>query len=175
MRKFGWTLEFLLVFLAVLLLFASVKPAAAVSIDTDDILELVKSKSAEMLFGVQVKFKGSTGLKGFGALLPIYTIHNGKPKNHKARLEWAYIGIGYGHFEGGQDRLQAGVLIDLIAISNKFWRQAFAGHVDVMEVRNVKFGPIIQAPDLNRLREPWVIGNRTGLSLAWKYGGAAKK
>ena len=166
-------IEWSIVFFSIFLLLLAVLPARAVVIDSDNILDAIKSKSSEMLFGVQVKFRGPSGLKLIGALMQIYTIHNGIKKGEAGRREWAYVGIGYGHFEGGQDRLQAGVLIDLIAISNKFWKQVFAGHVDVTPLPNTKFGPIIQAPDLNRLREAWVIGDRTGLQLAWKFGSTA--
>ena len=139
--------------------------AGAVIVDTDPVLEFVKEKAAESLFGPQVSF---SGVAGFGATLPIYTIHN--RKTGQDRIEYALIGIGYGRLEGGEDRLQADVLFDLIGISNKLWKQWLGDRVDVTRLPPVKFGPVLQAPDLNRLKQAWVIGDRSGLRVVYRFG-----
>lgn len=140
-------------------------PAGAVTINTDPIFDFFKAKSNEMYYGPQVNFKG---VKGFGLSLPIYTVHNGK--KGASRAEYALFGVGYGRLEGGIDRLQADFFPDLIGLSNKLWKQAFADKVDVTKLPPVKFGPYIQAPDLNNLTAPWVIGDRTGLRAVYRFG-----
>ncbi len=138
----------------------------ALSLDTDPVLEFVKEKASESYFGPQVSF---SGIAGFGATLPVYTVHNGV-KAGADRLEYALIGVGYGRLEGGEDRLQADVLVDLIGISNRLWKQWLGNRVDVTRLPPLKFGPVIQAPDLNRLKAPWVLGDRTGLRAVDRFG-----
>ena len=157
MKKYAWTL---------LLVAGLAGQAWAGVLDTDKIMDYLKAKSNEAYAGPQVSFKGEMGL---GLALPIYTLHNGK--KGAGRVEYAYPSIGYGRIEGGKDRLQTTCLFDLIAISNKLWKQWAAGHVDVTELPPVKFGPWIQWKDINRLSEPWIIGERTGVMAVYRFGG----
>ncbi len=159
-------------FLAFALVSFMAGQATAGVFNSDKVFDYLKAKSNEAYHGPQITFNG---LKGYGVALPIYTIHNGKPKGHKDRIEYAYPSIGYGRLEGGKDRLQTTLLIDLIGLSNRMWKRALAGRVDVTKLPPVKFGPWIQYKDLNRLGEPWVIGDRTGLMAVYKFGSKPKE
>lgn len=152
-------------FLIALVLFVlAAAPSYAIQLDTDRVLVFLRDKAESSYFGPQISF---SGIAGFGATLPIYTIHNGAAAD---RLEYAVLGIGYGRLEGGEDRLQADVLLDLVGMSNKLWKKWLGSKVEVTKLPPLKFGPVIQAPDLNRLNSPWILGDRTGLRAVYRFG-----
>jgi len=153
-------------------------PASAGILDLDAPMDYLKDKVKEGKVGVCVDFNGKAGAFAY---LPVYTLHNNKEGDD--RREYVDFGIGIARMENpddalasdwvdqGENRVSITIGINLIGISNKLWKMAWANHVTITELPPIWFGPYITTPSITDLKETWVIGTRSGVQAVYQFGG----